>query len=118
MRSSRRMTPILLCLSAVIIAASLAAPLARAAGVQESATPPANGEEWTPECSPECEIVIGGEETEESEFHYHGGAPGGGLTPQELEEAYDLPRHGGSSSTIAVVDGPSDPTAAADLNSY
>jgi alpha-tubulin suppressor-like RCC1 family protein len=41
-----------------------------------------------------------------------------GLTPQELRAAYKVPEHGGSSATIALVDGPADPNAEADLNVY
>jgi len=71
-------------------------------------------EAWAPPCSPECEIIMSPREGVE----YEGGGPGGGLTPQELREAYKLPSTGGSTSTIAIVDGPGDPYAESDLKEY
>jgi alpha-tubulin suppressor-like RCC1 family protein len=113
-----RLVPVWIGLIALVAIAGLAVPTnAHATEVEESETP-IPGEEWTPPCSPECEVIIAPEESEALGVEYEGGAPGGGLSPKELQDAYNLPEHGGSSSTIAVVDGPADPYAESDVNAY
>ena len=41
-----------------------------------------------------------------------------GLAPADLASAYHLPRRGGATQTVAVVDAPGDPNIAADLATY
>jgi alpha-tubulin suppressor-like RCC1 family protein len=114
-----RVVPVRIGLIALVTIAGLVLPANVHATEVEVSETPLTSEEWTPPCSPECEVVIAPEESEALGIEeYEGGAPGGGLTPQELQDAYNLPEHGGSSSTIVVVDGPSDPTAEADMNAY
>jgi len=86
-------------------------------GVRYSPTPLAT--EGSTPCPPdkgavECELISAPLVDPELEGTGHLG----GLTPQELRSAYKLPEHGGAGTTIAVVDGPADPNAEADLNVY
>jgi subtilase family serine protease len=51
------------------------------------------------------------------EGFYGGGGPGGGLTPSQLQQAYNLPSTGGS-QIIAVVDAFDNPNALSDFNVF
>jgi len=80
-------------------------------------------EAWTP-CAPaskghaECEVIVAPKPTVVPGLEYQGSGELGGLDPKDLRSAYNLPSTGGAGSTIAVIDGPADPNAEADLAVY
>src|ERR1700684_4223912 len=78
----------------------------------------ASAEPRTPRCVPECELIPARHPSEVEGLEYEGTGEDDGFTPQELRSAYNLPETGGSGNTIAVVDGPGDPNAEADLKEY
>jgi alpha-tubulin suppressor-like RCC1 family protein len=66
----------------------------------------------------ECELIVAPPPSPFSGIELEGGGPLGGLTPQEIRAAYNLPEHGGAGNTIGIVDGPADPHAEEDMNFY
>jgi alpha-tubulin suppressor-like RCC1 family protein len=78
----------------------------------------ASAEPLIPGCAGECEIMATQTPSEVSGLEYEGTGEEEGFTPQELRSAYNLPEHGGSGNTIAIVDGAGDPNAEADLKFY
>jgi hypothetical protein len=78
----------------------------------------ASAEPRAPKCSLECEILPAQTPSENEAREYEGSGEQEGFTPQELRSAYKLPEMGGSGTTIAIVDGPGDPNAEADLKEY
>ncbi len=80
-------------------------------------------EAWTP-CAPaskghaECEVIVAPKPTMVHGLEYQGSGELEGLDPKDLRSAYSLPSTGGAGNTIAVIDGPADPDAEADLAVY
>jgi hypothetical protein len=108
----------------VASAASVRGVTIPANGVAYSTTPLAN-EPWTP-CAPakaagaQCELIKDPQPSILTGVQpYEGdGRETGGLTPEELRQAYKLPETGGKESTIAIIDPYNDPSANADLKVY
>jgi hypothetical protein len=111
----------------VVVAALLGCVLPQAASAEEP-SPSAEAETYSVcpakpgvyECLVQAEplaLTLAGIRPEDSPA-LEGGGELKGLDPENLREAYKLPKTGGSGQTIAIVDAYNDPNAEADLQKY
>ena len=66
----------------------------------------------------ECELITDPSQHTTGEPEYEGSGEKGGLDPEDLRSAYNLPGKGGSGQTIALVETYDYPTAESDLATY
>lgn len=118
MTAGSRSALVATCVALWLLAAefSFLAPV-QAAPLTRSAKPLAS-KPSVPPCSPRCGIIFAPRPSTAQGLEYEGSGPEGGFTPRDLRNAYNLPERGGSGSTIAIVTGPGDPRAEANLAEY